>query len=99
MKSKRTFKEQGVSEVLKVFIAQNNLSVGLDKLDVVASWKRMMGSGLLNYTDSVEFNKGVLIVRLNSSVMREELTHNHSKIVSQLNENLGRDLVERILFL
>jgi hypothetical protein len=61
------------------------------------AWKKLMGNGVNNYTSAVELKHGTLFISLTSSVLREELSHGKSKILSMINEELGRDLVKKIV--
>lgn len=85
-----------IEAILKQFIKENNLSKGINKLSVEKLWPELMGSGVANYTDSVTLKNRTLIVKLNSSVLREELSYGKEKIVKMINEHMGEDLVDQI---
>ncbi|VAW10360.1 Zn-ribbon-containing, possibly RNA-binding protein and truncated derivatives, partial [hydrothermal vent metagenome] len=57
----------------------------------------LMGNGVNNYTTAVELRSETLFVSLSSSVLREELSHGKSKIIVMLNEELGKELVKKLV--
>lgn len=84
-------------EALNEFIKKNSLRKGMDKVDAREAWKKLMGNGVNNYTTAVELRNECLYVSLNSSVLREELSHGKSKIISLLNEELGKELIKKLV--
>ncbi|WP_010520141.1 DUF721 domain-containing protein [Croceivirga radicis] len=95
--AKRYNEEQKISDVLKAFIQENKLEKGINKVDAREAWVKLMGNGVNNYTQNVELRNQVLYVSLSSSVLREELSMGKSKIVKMLNEELGQELIKKIV--
>ncbi len=94
---KRKKNNLSLGEALEEFIATNKLQKGIDKVNVRDAWKKLMGNGVNNYTTGVELKQDTLFISLNSSVLREELSHGKSKIITLLNEELGKDLIKKIV--
>ncbi|WP_124979735.1 DUF721 domain-containing protein [Nonlabens xiamenensis] len=86
-----------MSEVLKDFKSQNKLKKGFEKVDIEQAWQEVMGPGVINYTTQVKFTAGTLFISLSSSVLREELMYGRTKIINNLNEHLGRELVQKLV--
>lgn len=95
--AKRKNDNLNMGEALQEFIKENRLQKGMDKVDVRSAWTNLMGNGVDNYTTAVELRSDTLFVSLSSSVLREELGLGKSKIITMLNEELGRDLVKRLV--
>ena len=87
-----------LSDLLKDFVKTNHLEEGLDKVNVREAWQEMMGSGVNNYTTNVQLKNDTLHVELSSSVLREELSYGKEKIISMLNESLGKELIKKVVF-
>ena len=85
-----------MSEALKMFIEENKLQKGMDKIQVREAWVSVMGKGVNSYTTSVRLKNDVLMVSLSSSVLREELSYGKEKIIAMINEALGRELVSEL---
>ena len=56
-----------------------------------------MGNGVNHYTTAVELRNETLFVSLSSSVLREELSLGTSKIIAMINEELGKELVKKLV--
>ena len=95
--SKRHNDQQKIDDLLKSFVKENKLEKGLDKVNVEAAWRDLMGNGVNNYTNSVKLHQDTLYVELSSSVLREELSYGKDKIVTMLNEALGNNLITKLI--
>ncbi|WP_299129271.1 DUF721 domain-containing protein [uncultured Winogradskyella sp.] len=95
--AKRNNDNQPIQEVLKEFVQTNNLQSGLDKVNVREAWKKLMGNGVNNYTTAIELKQDTLYVQLSSSVLREELSYGTEKIISMLNESIGKAIVKKLI--
>ena len=95
--AKRTNDHMSISEALKEFVNDNKLQKGLDKVHVREVWNSQMGPAIQKYTTAIKLDRDVLYVQLSSSVLREELSYGKEKIIKMLNEELGRDLISKIV--
>lgn len=95
--SKREKESFSVKDLMKSFIKENNLTKGMQKLKAEEAWVKLMGQGVASYTDSVQLQNKTLVVRLNSSALREELSYGKEKIIKMLNEELGEEVISKLL--
>jgi hypothetical protein len=95
--AKRLNNESPIGDVLKAFIETNKLQDGMDKIDVQAAWKSLMGNGVNSYTKEVMLKGSTLYVSLTSAVLREELSYGKTKIISMINEELRKEVVTEIV--
>lgn len=86
-----------LSEALKNFVSENKLQKGLDKVNARDVWTQQMGPAIEKYTTSLKLDKDTLYVQLSSSVLREELSYGKEKIIRNLNEALGKDLIKKLV--
>ncbi|WP_422080744.1 DUF721 domain-containing protein [Ulvibacterium sp.] len=86
-----------LGEALREFIKENRLEKGIDQVNAKEAWKKVMGKGVCNYTTAVELRSETLFVALSSSVLREELSLGKSKIIVMLNDELGKDIVKKLV--
>ncbi|SDS77124.1 Protein of unknown function [Maribacter dokdonensis] len=86
-----------MKEALSAFIQKNKLEKGIDKVDARAAWAKLMGNGVDNYTTEIELKFGTLYVSLSSSILREELSLGKSKIVRMINEEIGKEVVKKLI--
>ena len=95
--NKRNNEHISISDALKVFVEKNKLQKGLDKVNVRDVWNSQMGPAIEKYTTSIKLDRETLYVQLSSSVLREELSYGREKIIRMLNEELGRELVKKLV--
>lgn len=95
--AKRQNDNLNMGEALNEFIKANKLEKGIDKVNAKEAWVSLMGNGVNNYTTAVELRNETLFVSLSSSVLREELSLGKSKIITMLNEELGKELVKKLV--
>ena len=86
-----------MGEAIQAFIKKNKLQKGMDKVNAREAWANLMGNGVNNYTTAIELRGETLFVSLSSSVLRQELSQGKSKIIVMLNEELGKDLVKKLV--
>ena len=86
-----------MSDLLSDFKSQSKLQKGFEKVDVEGAWNTIMGPGVTNYTTQLKFTAGTLFVNLSSSVLRQELMYGRTMIIKNLNEHLGKDMIEKIV--
>ncbi|WP_299555582.1 DUF721 domain-containing protein [Seonamhaeicola sp.] len=94
---KRHNEHISIKEALKEFVEANNLEKGLDKVNVAEAWAKLMGNGVNNYTTSINLQRDTLYVQLSSSVLREELGYGKQKIIDMLNEELGKNIIKKLI--
>jgi len=95
--AKRQKDFHSIQDLMKDVIKENKLTKGMHQLSVKDAWAKLMGKGVISYTTKVELNGKTLVVNLNSSVLREELSYGKDKIIKMMNEELGEDLISRII--
>ncbi len=86
-----------MKDLMGAFIKENNLSKGMQKLQIEEVWGKLMGQGVVSYTEKVQLQNKTLVVSLSSSVLREELSYGKEKIVKMMNEELGEKLITKIM--
>ena len=95
--AKRQNSHLPLKDALGEFIKENKLQKGMDKVDARQAWVKLMGNGVNNYTTAVELSNETLFVSLSSSVLREELSLGKTKIMTMLNEELGKEMIKKIV--
>ena len=96
--AKRHHQHISISDALKEFVETNKLEKGLNKVNVADAWAKLMDNGVNNYTTSVNLERGTLYIQLTSSVLREELSYGKQKIINMLNEELGKEIIKKLVF-
>jgi predicted nucleic acid-binding Zn ribbon protein len=95
--AKRKNDSFSVKDLMGAFIKENNLSTGMQKMEIEEAWAKLMGQGIVSHTTKIQLQNKTLVVSLDSSVLREELSYGKEKIIKMMNEELGVDLVSKIM--
>lgn len=86
-----------MKDLMGAFIKENNLSKGMQKLEIEEIWAKLMGQGVVSYTEKLQLQNKTLVVSLSSSVLREELSYGKEKIMNMMNEELGSKLISKVM--
>lgn len=84
--------EDAIKRLLKVY----KLSDKMIEIDVVKAWPEVMGPLIASKTEEVQLKNSVLIVRLNSSTLRQELSYGKSMIIENMNDHLGHSHIKEV---
>ena len=95
--AKRENDSFSVKDLMQSFIKENNLTKGMQKIKAEETWNKMMGPGVANHTSAVKLQNKTLIIQLTSSVLREELSYGKEKIIKMLNEEIGDEVISKLL--
>lgn len=95
--AKRHAENISIGDALKEFIGANRLEKGLDKVNAKEAWDLVMGNAISKYTTDVKLDRDTLYVQLSSSVLREELNYGKEKIIKLLNEEMGKEVIKKLI--
>jgi len=99
MANKRNTEFESIKNLMHNVLQENKLQKGIDLITIKEAWATVMGSGVVSYTKEVQFKNGTLMVKLTSSVLREELSYGKDKIVDLLNKKLNKALIKSVKLL
>ena len=85
-----------LGDVIKKLMKNPKLAGRLDDLDAIEIWQDLIGSSLCNYIANQRISKRVLHVKLNSAVVRDELSYRKSLLIKQINQRLGKNYITDI---
>ena len=88
---------KNISKVIEEVFSQKQIRVGIDNIKVQDARKKTMGKNIQKYTFKVIYKKGILHVKLKSSVLREELTYEKLKIIKLINTELGKEYIKDLV--
>ncbi|WP_299060519.1 DUF721 domain-containing protein [uncultured Polaribacter sp.] len=95
--AKRENDSFSIEDLMKTFIKENNLSKGMQKIKVEETWVKMMGPGVATHTTSIKLQHKTLVIQLSSSVLREELSYGKDKIIKMMNEEVGDEVITKLI--
>ena len=94
--AKRENESNKLSDLIPKMLRENRLQKGIDQMTVREAWVQVMGPGVANYTEEVILKDGVLLVKLNSSALRQELEYGKEKILKMMQEYMTKTPIKSI---
>ena len=88
--------EQSMGEALSLWLDRYRLRRGTDETRVLQAWDELMGPSIVRQTTKKKVQNQILYVQFESAVVRKELLMVKSKIVSSINEHLGREAIKDV---
>lgn len=89
--------EQTLEEAIQLYLNHYRLAGKLTEADLQQSWRAIMGNSIANHTTEIYLKKQVLVIHLDSSVLRNELSFAKNKIVEKVNEYFKKEVVKEVL--
>ena len=86
--------KDAIEQMLKVY----KLKRRFDETSLVALWPEMMGTAIANRTKLIYVRDRKLFVKLESSVIKNELMMIRTQIVDKMNERAGEKVIDEIVF-
>ena len=88
---------KNISKVIEEVFSQKQIRIGIDNIKVQDAWKKTMGKNIQKYTIKVVYKKGILYIKLKSSVLKEELKYEKLKVIKLINIELGKEYIKDLV--
>ena len=80
---------KALDDVLVKFLRASGLEIPLLQRRLIDSWGEVMGPVIARYTEQVFISNQTLMVKINNSALRAELSMMRTQIVKKLNDHIG----------
>lgn len=87
-----------LGDVLEALVERLGIRRELDHAEIIETWAALAGPEINNVTESAWLRGRKLFVKITSPARRQQLHLNRSQWKLRLNEALGGDVIEEILF-
>jgi predicted nucleic acid-binding Zn ribbon protein len=91
--------DKTIKEAINDLLDSYRLRKKFDETALIAAWPELMGSAIANRTKQLYINDKKLFLRVESSVIKNELLMMKSQIIKRLNEKAGHEVILSIVFL
>jgi len=95
----RKANDKSIKEAIEHMLNVYKLKRKYEETSVVAHWSDLMGKSVANRTKEIYIRDKKLFLRMESSVIKNEIQIMHSQIIEKINEKAGTVLIEEIIFL
>ena len=90
--------EQPLKEAIKALLQKYRLENKLNGIDLKNSWEKLMGKTIAKHTIKLYIVEKKLHINFDSAPLREELLFAKDKVIKMINEEMGEEMVEDIVF-
>lgn len=84
-----------IEQMLRVY----KLKRKFDETALIAAWPEMMGKAVANRTSQLFIRERKLFIRVESSVLKNELLMIRTQILDKMNERAGSKVLDEIVFM
>ena len=95
---KRTSNEAPLKEVIDRWLKAYRLDGKMKELEVIKAWPEMMGTAVAHRTKEISIRNKTLYLKMDSSVMRDELSHGKQVIIQRINEAAEFEMINDVWF-
>ena len=95
---KRSSNEKHLGDVIDKLLKAYKLEDKMKELDLLEAWPELMGKAVAHRTKSIEIKNQKLLLKIDSSVMREELHVGKQVIIQRVNEFMGKEVIRDVWF-
>ncbi|HLT42828.1 MAG TPA: DUF721 domain-containing protein [Sphingobacteriaceae bacterium] len=91
--------DKTIKEAINDLLDSYRLRKKFDETSLIAAWPELMGTAIANRTKQLYINDKKLFLRVESSVIKNELLMMQTQIIKRLNEKAGHEVIISIVFL
>ena len=99
MKKFRFKESHSVRSIIQKISYNKLLSAGLSKVFLNKVWSNVIGKNVSQYTENIYIKDNTLFLKINSSVLKQELSYGIDKIIENFNKEVGSNEIKKIVFI
>ena len=99
MKKFRFKESYSVRSIIQKISYNKLLSGGLGKVFLNKVWSNVIGKNVSQYTENIYIKDNTLFLKINSSVLKQELSYGKEKIIENFNKEVGSNEIKKIVFI
>ena len=87
-----------IGDVVQQFLRLNGIETPYNQYRLVAAWPIVMGELVQRYTNNIFIKNQNLHVQITSPAIKQNLLMEHRSLARRLNEHVGAQVIEDIIF-
>ncbi len=95
----RRTNDKSIKEAIEQMLNVYKIKRKFDETSIVATWPELMGKSVANRTKQIYIHDKKLFLRIESSVIKNEISIMNAQIIEKINEKAGSELITAIIFL
>ena len=94
----KKYNDQTLGEAIKEMIETYRLEGRLNEVKLIGAWEKVAGKMISRHTKDLHIKSKKLYVSLDSPALKNELNFSREKIVKALNDAVGQQVIDEIVF-
>jgi Dna[CI] antecedent, DciA len=94
--SQRKYSDQSIKTLIDEMLSNSGMKKKYTELDVIACYNRTVGPYIQKNTREIRMRDKILIVKIDSGVLKQEMSAAKHKLIDSINNELGLRLIEEI---
>ena len=90
--------EHRLKEIISSLIGQYRLGSKLNEIKITESWEGVVGPMIKKHTLEIKVRNSKLFVKLDSPALKNELSYSRKKLTGLLNNAVGSEVINEIIF-
>ena len=95
----RQSKSEKLGDIVSQILRLNGLETPLNQHRIIEVWKNNIGRSFERYTENIFIKNQTLYIKLNSSVVRNELSMHAKVLANKLNNEVNAQVITNIVFI
>lgn len=87
-----------IGDVVQQFLRLNGIETPYNQYRLIAAWPIVMGELIQRYTGNIFIKNQNLHVQITSPAIKQNLLMEHRSLARRLNEHVGAQVIEDIIF-
>lgn len=89
---------EALRDVIYRALRQSGLETPLNEHRAVSLWPQIAGSTIALLTTDVQLRDGTMYIKISRPALRQDLSMMHTQLAQRINERVGANVVNKIVF-
>jgi len=94
---KRDYKLKSIKSVLESFVEQDNIADGIFNVKIKEAWEKAVEKKIFDYTKEIYVKGDILFIKVSNPILKQEILYSRQKVINLMNEDLGKELIKKIV--
>lgn len=87
-----------IGDMIRKVMREHGLESPLNEYKLIQAWRDVLGNAIASYTTNLYIKNQILHVHLTSPALRQELMMGRERLVKNLNQYVGAEVIVNIIF-
>ena len=94
---KRNYKLKPIKNIIESFVEQDSISDGIFNIKIQKAWENAVEKKILDYTKEIYVKGDILYIKVSNPILKQEILYSRQKVINLINEELEKDLINKIV--